>query len=143
MSLFDAIRSARAADDPNLIVDAIPYAVYLGLRASFVDEALICRMPFDDKLVGNPLLPALHGGVVGALLENAALLSLLWALEIDQMPKTITMTVDYLRSAGPKQTFACGTVTKQGRRVANVRVEAWQDDRARIVATANGHFLTA
>jgi len=143
MSLFDAIRRAKAADDPNLMIDGYPYGGYLGLRAEIVDEALICRLPFDDKFIGNPLLPALHGGVVGSLLENAALLSLLWGLEIEQLPKTINMTVDYLRSVGPRDTFACGVVTKQGRRVANVRVEAWQNDRARGVAAAHGHFLTA
>lgn len=142
MSLFEAIRGARTKNDPNLIIDGYPYGRYLGLRAGVSDGELICRLPFDDKFIGNPLLPALHGGVVGSLLENAALLSLLWDLEIEQLPKTINMTVDYLRSAGPKDTFACGTVTKQGRRVANVRIEAWQDDRARLVASAHGHFLT-
>ena len=143
MSLLDAIQQSKAADDPNLLIDGYPYGRYLGLRASFSNDELICCLPFDKKFIGNPLLPALHGGVIGALLENAALLSLLWDLEIEQLPKTINMTVDYLRSAGPKDMFACGTVTKQGRRVANVRVEAWQDDRSRVIAASHGHFLTA
>ena len=143
MSLFDALRRARAADDPNLMIDAIPYGGYLGLRSSVLDGDLVCRLPYDCKFIGNPLLPALHGGVIGALLENAALLSLLWGLKIDRLPKTINMTVDYLRSAGPKETYASSAVTKEGRRVANVRVEAWQEDRSRLVAVAYGHFLTA
>jgi len=143
MSLFEAIQQAKDAGDPNLLISAYPYGGYLGLRAQVSNDELILCLPFDQKLVGNPLLPALHGGVVGALLENSALLSLLWGLEITQLPKTINMTVDYLRSAGPKDTYACGTVTKQGRRVANVRVEAWQDDRSRVIAASHGHFLTA
>jgi acyl-coenzyme A thioesterase PaaI-like protein len=57
------------------------------------------------------------------------------------VPKTITITIDYLRSARPVDTFARGIVTKQGRRVANVRVEAWQEDPAQPVAAANAHFL--
>jgi acyl-coenzyme A thioesterase PaaI-like protein len=32
-------------------------------------------------------------------------------------------------------------VTKHGRRVCNVRAEAWQEDRARPIATLHGHFL--
>jgi acyl-coenzyme A thioesterase PaaI-like protein len=57
------------------------------------------------------------------------------------LPKTITITVDYLRSGHAVDTYARGVVTRQGRRVANVHVEAWQDDRARPIATAHAHFL--
>jgi acyl-coenzyme A thioesterase PaaI-like protein len=57
------------------------------------------------------------------------------------LPKTITFTVDYLRSGAPIDTHARGIVTRHGRRVANVRVEAWQDDRTRPIASAHAHFL--
>jgi acyl-coenzyme A thioesterase PaaI-like protein len=57
------------------------------------------------------------------------------------VPKTINLAVDYLRPARPVETSALGLVTKQGRRVANVRVEAWQEDRGRPVAIAHAHFL--
>ena len=51
------------------------------------------------------------------------------------------LTVEYLRSGRPVDTFARGVPTRQGRRVANVRVEAWQDDRSRPIAVASAHFL--
>jgi acyl-coenzyme A thioesterase PaaI-like protein len=57
------------------------------------------------------------------------------------LPKTINVTVAYLRSARPVDTFAHGTITKHGRRVAVVYAQAWQEDRARPVATAHAHFL--
>ena len=57
------------------------------------------------------------------------------------LPKTITLTVDYLRSGAPVDTHARSIVTRHGRRVANVRVEAWQADRAAPVATAHAIFL--
>ena len=57
------------------------------------------------------------------------------------LPKTITFTVDYLRSGQPVDTHARSTVTRHGRRVANVRVEAWQADRNVPVATAHAIFL--
>lgn len=142
MSLLEAIKAAKAADDPNQLPGAYPYGRFLGLRTFRDGDGLVCHLPFDKKLIGNPLLPALHGGVVGALLENAALLLLLWEPEAERLPKTINMSIDYLRSAGPKDTYAKGFLTKQGRRVANVRVEAWQDDANKLVAAAHGHFLT-
>ena len=57
------------------------------------------------------------------------------------LPKTITLTVDYLRSGRPVDTHARAFVTRQGRRVTNVRVEAWQDDRGKPIATAHAIFL--
>ena len=87
------------------------------------------------------MLPALHGGTLGALLESTAIFHLLWEAETLFLPKTITLTIDYLRSGRPVDTFARGVITKQGRRVVNVRAEAWQDDPARPIAIGNGHFL--
>jgi acyl-coenzyme A thioesterase PaaI-like protein len=57
------------------------------------------------------------------------------------VPKPITFSVDYLRSAGAATTRARAEIFKLGRRGANVRVLAWQDDRARPVAAGNGKFL--
>ncbi|MEZ4402613.1 MAG: PaaI family thioesterase [Kofleriaceae bacterium] len=141
MTMLAHIDAARADGDPQRLLAAIPYAQFLGLSAALVDGQLITTMRYAPHLVGNPALPAIHGGTLGALLESAAVFSLLWAAETALLPKTITITVDYLRSAGPHDTSACGIVTRLGRRVAAVRVEAWQATRAQPVATANAHFL--
>jgi len=98
-------------------------------------------MPRSEHLVGNPVLPALHGGTVGALLESTAITELLWQKDSEAVPKTITLTVDYLRSARLADTFARATITKHGRRVANVQVRAYQDSEDKPIATANAHFL--
>lgn len=143
MSFFDVVSRAKASGDPALFTEAVPYALFLGLSAESRDGGLVTRLAFSDMLIGNPALPALHGGVVGALLEHAAIFHLMWEVEITRMPKTISVTIDYLRSARPRDTFAKGIITKHGRRVANVRVEAWQDDPARPVAHAHSHFLLA
>ncbi len=56
-------------------------------------------------------------------------------------PKTIDITIDYLRSGRPRETFARATVQKAGRRVAHVHAEAWQESRARPIAMMRGNFL--
>jgi uncharacterized protein (TIGR00369 family) len=141
-TLAEQINAAKEANDPARLDAAYPYAAYLGLTASLVEGELICTMPFADKIIGNPVLPAIHGGVVGAFLESTALLTLMWELEAGPLPKTIDISIDYLRSAGPKTTYARALLTKRGRRVANVRVEAWQDNPDKPVAAAHGNFLT-
>lgn len=141
MSLIDVIAAAKQDGDPQRLIAAIPYAGFLGLAANVVNGELISTMRYADHLIGNPTIPALHGGTLGALLESAAIFELLWGSETVVLPKTITFTVDYLRSGAPVDTHARGIVTRHGRRVANVRVEAWQEDRARPIATAHAHFL--
>ena len=123
------------------IVDAIPYARFLGVEVERRDGALECILPFRHEIVGNPALPAVHGGVLGAFLELTALLHLLDDTGSERVPKPITFSVDYLRAAGPLTTRARAETFKLGRRIANVRVVAWQDDRTRPVVAGNGKFL--
>lgn len=139
--MLERIAAARAAGDIDGLVQAVPYARFLGLSARVEDGAVIATMKFAEHIIGNPTLPALHGGTLGALLESAAIFQLLWSSETVVLPKTITITVDYLRSARTVDTHARGVVTRHGRRVANVRVEAWQEDPANLVASAHCHFL--
>jgi acyl-coenzyme A thioesterase PaaI-like protein len=141
VSLVDIFVAAKQARDPQRLLDAVPYSKFLGLHAELRGDELLTKMSYADHLIGNPALPALHGGTLGALLESAAIFELLWRAETVVLPKTISLTVAYLRSGGPVDTFARGIVTRHGRRVANVRVEAWQADRAAPVATAHAVFL--
>ncbi len=141
MTLLETIESAKATRDFGAIVAAIPYASFLGLSVEEVEDGLLMKLPYAEKIVGNPTLPAIHGGVVGAFLENVAIFQLLWTLDKIRIPKTITVTIDYLRSAGPEPTHAMATVTKLGARVANVKAYAWQGDRSRPVAGINANFL--
>ena len=141
MTLIERLAEARQANDYRSFMDVIPYARFLGLSGAMVENELITTMHYADHLIGNPALPALHGGTLGALLESAAIFELLWRAETIVLPKTITLTVDYLRSGAAVDTHARGIVTRHGRRVTNVRMEAWQTDRGTPVATAHAIFL--
>lgn len=124
-------------------VDSIPYAKFIGIETRKIGGELTCVLPFKDENVGNPMLPALHGGVVSALLETAAILQAIDEVDSEHLPKPVNVNIDYLRSAKPVETYARAFITKQGRRVANIRAEAWQDDRTRPIAALHGHFLLA
>jgi len=140
-SLQEQLARARGEDDWQALVEAIPYARYLGVKAGLDEGRLLLHLPFESKLVGNPGLQALHGGVLGAFLETAAILTLLWRHESEVMPKTITNTVDYLRSARHEEIHASGEVTRLGRRVASVAVAAWGREESKPLASARLHFL--
>jgi len=137
------------------LVGCVPYIQYLGVTFDRRGEELTAVLPYADKLIGNPLLPAIHGGVTSAFLEITSVISLSWAtlwddlesgeLESDsrafRMPKTIDFTVDYLRSGLPRDACARVRITRSGRRYASVHVEGWQDNREKLFAQATGHFL--
>lgn len=140
-SLVELIAEAKRTDKPGRLTEIVPYARFMGLSMRHVAGELLGHLTYSDMLVGNPALPALHGGALGALLESTAIFQLLWEAETIVLPKTIGITVEYLRSGRPLDTWAKGTLTRQGRRVANVRIESWQEDRQRPIAIAHAHFL--
>lgn len=137
------IEQAKANNDWKPVFEIIPYFSFLGLRLENPDGKLTCILPEDKKFIGNPTLPALHGGVVGAFLESTALVHLLATQEVTRLPKIINITVEYLRSGKPVETYAEAVITKPGRRIANLRVEAWQEDRQKPVAAAHANFLVS
>ena len=98
-------------------------------------------MAFGEHLVGDSGIPALHGGTLGALLESTAILTVLWHGEGLALPKTINLTVQYLRSGRAEDTFAEAEIVRAGRRVSAVRAVAWQGQRDKPIATADAHFL--
>lgn len=134
----------RSTEQVRALLEAIPYCRFLGITVEDgAGGGIVARLRFGEQIVGNAALPAIHGGVIGAFLETAAIVELLRIAPDDALPRPVDITIAYLRSARAVDTLARTIVTKHGRRVVNVRVEAWQDDPARPVATAQGHFLVA
>jgi len=141
--ILDLLHEAKKTGDYQPLMHAIPYTRWLGVTAVEIGGEVLGKLSFKDELIGNPSIPAIHGGILGALLESTAIVALFRASETVTIPKVITVTVDYLRSAKPHDTYAKATITRLGRRVVTVHVEAWQDDRAKLVATANLHLLVS
>lgn len=143
----------------NGLVKGVPYIQFLGVEFERRGDELTSVMPFKDALIGNPLLPALHGGATAAFLEVTAIITLCWGtiwedmengvldvsdpenVNLPRLPKTIDFTVDYLRSGLPRDAYARAMIVRAGRRYASVRVEAWQDNRSKLFAAATGHFV--
>jgi acyl-coenzyme A thioesterase PaaI-like protein len=143
----------------HALVNGVPYIQFLGVEFDRRGDELTAILPYSDKLIGNPILPALHGGGTAAFLEITAIIELAWATlwedmeagrldpttlhptHLPRLPKTIDFTVDYLRTGLPRDAYARARINRSGRRYASVHVEAWQDNRARLFAQATGHFL--
>ena len=119
------------------------YARSLGIRVAGEDGGLpLLAVDFGPNVEGRP--QHFHGGATAGLLETAgyaALRTVLAAEGREPAMKPINITVQYLSAGKSRPTFALGRITRLGRRNANITVEAWQDDRAKPIASAVMNIL--
>jgi len=132
-----ALPALDAPDDPDGPFASSPFARCLGIR--FGEDGTLV-MPFSPKIIGNPMLPAIHGGMTGAFLETTAIVGVTRELGVSP-PKPIGLTINYLRSGRALDSYASVSIVKQGRRVVAFEAQAWQDDRTKPIASAFGHFM--
>jgi uncharacterized protein (TIGR00369 family) len=131
-----------SAEQLETFLQRVPYVRFLGMQAELAGDEMTAILPPSPHLIGNTFIPALHGGVIGAFLEMTALAQRAVAEPARRMPKTIDVTIEYLRPGlGGMTSYARADLRKVGRRIANVHVEAWQEDRAKPFAALRGHFL--
>ncbi|AML50213.1 PaaI family thioesterase [Falsihalocynthiibacter arcticus] len=141
------------------LVHGVPFIQFLDIRFDRRGDELTATLPYRESLIGNPTLPAIHGGATASFLEVTAIIELSWGMlwqdmesgvldaetldpnNLPRLPKTIDFSVDYLRTGLPRDAYARARVNRSGRRYASVHVEAWQDNRTRLFAQATGHFL--
>ena len=143
MSFVERLKAARAAGDIRELIAAIPFSGWLGIGIERVEGELLGRMRFADHIVGNPTLPAIHGGAIATLLESTAIAAVLWEEEPETLPRPVTLTFEYLRRGKPEDVWAAARIVRRGRRVCTVHVLAWQEDRERPIAAANATLLLA
>lgn len=120
-----------------------PYARAMGMRVEdLLDGAPVLAMDFADRVMGRP--GYLHGGAIAGLLEIAAITALrahLGTADGATRIKPVNISVEYLRGGVTVPTFARGQVIRAGRRIANVRAEAWQGERDKPLASCWMNFL--
>jgi uncharacterized protein (TIGR00369 family) len=120
-----------------------PYGEALGIAVDH-DEAgnpVLC-FDYSERVAGRPGF--LHGGAMSGLMEMAAIAAL--RAELDRRGeamklKPVNVQVEFMRGGTQQRTYAMGTVTRAGRRVALINAECWQDDRSKPIALAQMKVL--
>jgi len=131
----DLIRQAFAG--------AIPHVVELGIEAVSLDgTSAVMKLPYQERLIGNPETGVLHGGAVTTLIDTVCGLAVMASLEVPRQIATIDLRIDYLRPARPAEDLIaradCYKVTRQ---VAFARCVAYQGAEDDLVASASGTFM--
>jgi uncharacterized protein (TIGR00369 family) len=110
----------------QVIEEYIPFNKFLGVTASSLSRGRVeIEIPFRDELVGDPMKPALHGGVMSMLADVAGGMAI-WSMldDMNHRLSTIDLRVDYLRPGKLEALVAEGTIVRVGRSVgvADVRL---------------------
>ena len=79
--MSEAAEKARSSGNVQWMIDAVPYARTLGMQA-ISNQPDTFLLPPKQSNVGNPTLPALHGGAVGGFLEMSAAMYLIMEIMI-------------------------------------------------------------
>ena len=118
--------------------DVAPYIRLLGIDVEATANQATLQMRYSPNLIG---LEALHAGPVGTLLECAAFHQLFLHRTNNDKPRLVSLTLQFIRAGRKADTYAQAVIVKQGRNLATVRMDAWQDDRSRPIATGQASFL--
>lgn len=141
LAMQQARQTALATGDFAPLIAQVPYAAFLGMQLALHEGRPRAVLPFRDNLIGNRVLPAVHGGVTAAFMECAAMLHLLYQLDSARLPKSVDFAIDYLLPARTETLHAECEIGRAGSRVAQIGIRCWQSNGDKPVAIARAHFL--
>lgn len=138
-----AARLERLADINRRFEQGVPHNRALGLVLTDIAEARAeMRLPYSERLIGNPDTRVLHGGAISALMDATCGIAVFMALPRPMAIATLDLRTDYLKPAAPDRDVVCRAhCYKVTRSVAFVRAVAFQGDEADPIAASTGSFM--
>jgi uncharacterized protein (TIGR00369 family) len=108
-----------------------PFNRLLGLKGERLEHGrAVIVLPVREDFIGDPIRPALHGGVVSTLIDTAGGAAAWSALGPGETVSTVDLRVDFLEPASLGSPLrAEARLLRKGNRVCHVRVSVTQDER--------------
>jgi uncharacterized protein (TIGR00369 family) len=141
MKLDAQLIKVRENREFGRLIKEIPYARLIGMSCIPIGSSLLFTLPPNRNNIGNASLPALHGGVIAGFMEMSASLHILLTQNTTTVPKVVDFAIDYLSPGRLQESYAECRVIRQGKKIINASVIAWQDHKDKPIATARVHLL--
>ncbi len=128
----------------NMFLKGVKHSMVLGMEiVEITPEGLVVRLPYSEKIIGNPDTGVIHGGAITSLMDQSCGLAVAQALAPDfDITPTIDLRIDYMKPAQPhRDVFAYVTAYRKTKSVVFTRGVAYQDDRADPIANCVGNFM--
>ena len=125
-----------------MIRDLVPQNAALGLEiVRLVGGDVWIRLPWAERLVGNPETGALHGGAISTAMDAAGGLAVMAKLGRPGSIATLDLRIDYMRAAGRGEDIVIhATCYKATKHVCFVRGFAYTTDENDPVAALAATF---
>jgi uncharacterized protein (TIGR00369 family) len=128
---------------PGFVMFGVPHAEDIQMAVVEIgDGTAVTKVPYSDKLVGDPETGVIHGGVITSLLDNACGVAIGSKLRLPGGIATLDLRIDYMKPAtAGADVYAfteCYRVTKS---IAFVRGVAYHTDRTDPIAAVSAAFM--
>lgn len=136
------MNDAMRIDRVRRFMETLNQARELGLTATAATQGqLTLRLPYSDRIIGNPDTGVIHGGAITTLMDTASGSVIMCALDDFELCPTLDLRVDYMRPAEPhKPVYARAETYKITRNIIFTRCEAYQDP-GETIANCVGTFM--
>ncbi len=120
----------------------IPLHVWLGFRVEELEPGrCLVRVPFRPEMIGDPLRPALHGGIATALADAAGGLAVFSRMDAGDRTSTVDLRMDFLQAGRPGDDVWCtAELIRLGNKVAVADCEVWQGVPRRTIGRARAVY---
>lgn len=116
-----------------------PFATWLGAHLMQTRSGAIMHLPFSDMIIGDPVIRAVHGGMLASLMEMAAAGAIITKTGIPDLPAPLSSTVNYLKRTTATDCFASANIIRFGRNIIVIHARCWQ--QAPEIPVASATFL--
>ena len=122
----------------------VPFNKQLGIKVEECRPGVArIRVPFRDELVGDKRRPALHGGVISAIIDACGGMAVWTQFDLKDLISTVDIRVDYLRPGPDRDICVESCVVRMGNRVSVVNSIVYPvDDRETIIAEGRAVYNT-
>lgn len=138
----DSPRTAHLTELRELMLARIPFNRVLGIQILELEPGrALLAVPFRPELVGDPVRPALHGGVISALADTCGGCAVWSTIGEGDRVSTVDLRVDYLRPGRLEDLHALGEVQRVGNRVGVAKISLFHPSRPdELVGEAKGVY---